>query len=190
MNKSKLIFFLVVISINAFSQVKVSVQKINNKYIFYDNEPSSKYQVSFSFETTYNFNPCPKISSIGTQIIDGAMKEAGFQNKLFDAVIIGGGSRVLAIKFDDTNSDNSLGIQKIESESGIYKFILCDPAIEYTPIVKVTSYAIDELGNCLLIDGRFASITRIANRWCKKNKSGYNGIILGDDYNHLTILIK
>lgn len=192
MKKNNLYFILMILlltSIDAIGQETARVDKIMNKYIFWHSEPVQKYEVVFSFQSNYNPNPCPVISSIGAMVMECAAKESGYQGKQFDAIIVSDGSRDIAIKFLQESNENAIGT--IKMKNGKYFYVLSQPNRPFDMVKQHKVFSIETLSsNCLTISQREDKVLKEATKDCKKDKAVFDGILIGNDNIHNTIKFK
>ena len=73
------------------------VSKMTGKYVFFYSEPTNEYDVAFDV-TAVAFGS-KSISEMGDLVVRTALRKSEKENKPFDAVIIGGGKKDIAIKF-------------------------------------------------------------------------------------------
>src|SRR5258706_7743317 len=111
------IFLLSVIGLSSNAQSSSAdntlarVIKVNNKPIFYWNEPINDYDVAFKFLDTAGLKKasCMSFQEIADAALKNANVEATNQEKTYDAIIIGQGTqRDMAITFKDKSKDNMI----------------------------------------------------------------------------------
>lgn len=184
------IIALVLVSLFGHAQQLARIDKIMGKGVFWFNEPVKPYDVVFNFASNYNNNPCPVLSSIINSIMDCAVREAGLQGKLFDAVIIGNGARDIAIKFKSDTSDNSLA--RMKPLNGKYAFIFSTPSSNYDNVDQIKVFGYDGVWSpvCMTPNQRAEKVLSESKKKIEKDKLNFDGIILGNDAMHEIILLR
>lgn len=167
----------------AFAQ-EARVNKAQGKYVFYYNEPVAKYEVVFSFKTDA-VNGCLTISGLVDAMLKAALYEAGVQSKQFDAIIVGAGERDLAIKFLESNADNSLATP--QRNNGKYFYVFSEPAKEYQVVEKLKVFRANQMtGGCRSVSAMVDEIVKDALKGEKKGKT-FSAIIIGNDQFHNSV---
>lgn len=197
MKKNILIIMLLAIVASAFKPVEkdyslCKVHTFSNKPVFFYNTPANTYTTSFSYSAIIPFPRYINTSHVADESMRAASTEAGYQNRLFDAIIVTNGSeRDLAIQFTDKSKDITLAnAPKIE---GKYVFIEADPVNEYDIVGKYTINAaackkqgtpqnVKTLKHQLLI----AKIIKKAGA----DKLDFDAVIYGEGKNDLVIKFK
>lgn len=151
------------------------VNKVNNKLIFYENEPLTAYDVVFTFQNDIGKHNDLLTSQIMDKSIINASRESANQGKAFDAIIVQHTTqRDIAIKFKDSHEERSTA--KVKRMDGVLLFVNCEPLTSYQVVEKYkSSKQLD-----------FTHISRLIKRGIKNDKV-FNGIIYGTTGKELLI---
>ena len=101
------------------------------KYVFYNNQPTSAYDVVFTFASTYKPSESMTLNTTISGCLAGALMESGAQLKAFDAVIIQAGTRDVAIKFRADVPPEQRPLATVTKQAGFPIFIFCEPVSDY-----------------------------------------------------------
>lgn len=120
------------------------VSKINNKLVFLWSEPTTDYEIAFTFKNGIPNYDCLSPEGISIRSIENANMEAVNQGKLYDAIITqDGSSRDLAIIWTDKTKDND--IARVKKNEGKLVFVQCEPLADYEIVDKCV---LDRSGSC------------------------------------------
>lgn len=173
-------FLMLFASSIAFAQTDYSlarVKKSTGKLIFFHNEPVEQYDVQFTFVDIIPDQDCMTLDQICNVAVINASVEAGSQNKLYDAIILGTGDRDIAITFSDKAKDNS--VARVEKTDGKYVFFRCDPIANYEIIKQYPDGSLEKL-----LHNQCAPLQDKIDIMVKKNlkaedRDPYSGILIG-----------
>jgi hypothetical protein len=187
MTKKTFTYLLVLLLCSSFAHPTANdksaarVNTYNGKQFFFWNEPTTQYEVAFTFQNViYNYE-CANPSMIIQASLQNANAEAGNQNKLYDAIILGNGTaRDMAIVWKDKSADNS--IARVKRTEGYYVFVDCEPQNDYSISYK---YAINS--GCVGVQG---SVDKLIKKATKKLKGKFDAVIVGSSRVDLAISFK
>ena len=147
--------------------------QLQGKYVFYYAQPMAAYDVAFTFASTPTFNGCPNVAELADACLKSALMEAGAQNRSFDAIIIGTGSRDIAIKFKAESPDN--GLERVDKRNNAYTFIMAQPVANYTTTAPLKVVVWEKM-----VTGRCYTTTQVIDDLLKraaKEKKPFDAVI-------------
>jgi hypothetical protein len=157
--------------------------KVNNKLVFYHNEPTEEYDVAFTFENTIPDFLCNNTQQNSDASIRNANQEAANQGRLYDAIIVGENTnRDIAITWKDKSKDNA--IARVGRVEGVYLFVGCEPKSEYEVVYKKD---VSSTGAML---GMCPSESKMATNLMKaatKKKIDFDAVLIGNSKNDMVI---
>lgn len=157
--------------------------KLNNKLVFYHNEPVEEYEVVFTFENIIPNVVCNNAQQNSDVSLRNANSEAANQGRLFDAIIVGANTnRDIAITWKDKSKDNS--VARVSRVEGVYLFVGCEPINNYEVVFKkdVSSTGV-MLGMCLDDNKMAANLMKAA----AKKKIEFDAVLIGNSKNDMVI---
>jgi len=193
--KIVLVFSLTILSMISNAQSSnldntlARVIKVNNKPIFYWNEPINDYEVAFKFLDTTGLRRanCMSLQEIVNIAIKNANIEAINQEKIYDAIIIGqGNTRDMAITFKDKSKDNM--ITRASKCQGKLVFLACEPLLNYEVQYKDAVGKGSEAWYGYCPDTQ-AKIDKLIKR-TEKKRIEYDGVIIGLSEKDMAIKFK
>nr|GFC39926.1 hypothetical protein [Tanacetum cinerariifolium] len=104
---------------------------MQGKYVFCYTQPTSAYDVAFTFASAYKPNEQMTLNTILSASMAGALMESGAQLKAFDAIIIQDGARDVAIKFKSDVVQANYGLATVQRHGGFPVFLFCEPVDDY-----------------------------------------------------------
>ncbi len=147
-----LVTTLIVFAASGQDKGLAKVEKLQNRYVFFYNEPVAEYETAFSFKVEYpsDMTECPSIGNMAKYAIKSAIMESGYQNQSFDAIIIGTDERDVAIRFTDKANAEDLYLARVNRERGKYVFVFAEPAGDYEYVEDIFYSLQDNLlgGGC------------------------------------------
>ncbi|MBX7204294.1 MAG: hypothetical protein K1X81_02610 [Bacteroidia bacterium] len=192
--KKLLLLSALAVTVLAFtpSETDYSLCKVNstaNKLVFYYNAPAQAHITAFSYSAVIPFGKYIYIPSLADESVKAANIESGYQNKLYDAVImVTGSARDVAITFNDKNKDNSLA--NAEKVEGKYVFIAAEPVHPYTIVGKyqINAKAVKKPGTPANVKAlkHQLLIAKVIKK-AQSDKLDFDAVIYGDGKNDLAI---
>jgi len=136
MKKTLIIFALLLLSLNIFSQQKyfAEVYVVNGVEAYILNEPVRPYEIVYGKGQSINWGSYltaglinKGISSKVGKFIKGIVKRATKDGKTIDAVIYTSGKNVTAIRFTDKPNPKTKLKAKVHRLNGIPTYVMCEP---------------------------------------------------------------
>ncbi|RSK24177.1 hypothetical protein [Hymenobacter metallilatus] len=141
------------------------VDDIDGKYVFYYMKPVAAYDVAFTF-TTPPMPACGIGSERSEAMVKAALMEAGTVQKPFDAIVVGNGTRDMAIRFRNNTPSDSMALCRPMMIGSTAVFFLAEPASSWTPTEKVKTVWWDGV-----VNGQCLTTQQITNRGMRKFKN-------------------
>ena len=162
------------------------VSKVNNKLIFFYNEPINDYEIAFTFKNSIQNFDCLNPEQISNESIKNANLEAANQGRIYDAIVVSNSSeRDMAITWKDKSKDNA--IARVKKVEGKLVFVQCEPLVNYDIASKynVTSGVLKLLGKCPTLQSNIDKLIKKASKG-----SNFDGVMYGSSTNDLAIKFK
>jgi hypothetical protein len=186
--KKSILAIAILFNLVSYGQTdQARVSKVNNKLVFFYNEPINDYETAFTFKNGIQNINCLNPEQISIESIKNANLEAANQGRIYDAIIYtNGADRDMAITWKDKSKDNAIArVKKIE---GKLLFVQCEPLVNYDIASKYNvSGGVQKLllGTCPTLQDKIDKLIKKAN----KDKA-FDGVMYGSSTNDLAIKFK